>query len=178
MKFEFNWPSGFREEDVWKCRRTTDGRRTDDGRRSHWYTNSSPWSLRLRWANKIQYGHLKTDKTKTLMTNGSLMKVESIAECSPWSILQYFWPALRDNQLLKTTFGLLFEWQLKTGFTISPKSTYKFIFFTEHLILRLLLFQVHDFGTAFWPHCVHCSKVLESWCQTSVCLVYVDQGLK
>ena len=30
--------------------RTTDGRRTDDGRRSHWYTNSSPRSLRLRWA--------------------------------------------------------------------------------------------------------------------------------
>ena len=26
------------------------------------------------------------------MTNGSLMKVESIAECSPWTILQYFWP--------------------------------------------------------------------------------------
>ena len=22
------------------------------------------------------------------------MKVKSIAECSPWSILQYFWPAL------------------------------------------------------------------------------------
>ena len=35
-------------------------------------------------------GHLKIDTTKTLMTNGSLMKVESIAECSPWSILQYF----------------------------------------------------------------------------------------
>ena len=28
MKFEFNWPSGFRGEDVWKCWRTTDGRRT------------------------------------------------------------------------------------------------------------------------------------------------------
>ena len=28
------------------------------------------------------------------MTNGSLMKAESIAECSPWSILQNFWPAL------------------------------------------------------------------------------------
>ena len=27
------------------------------------------------------------------------MKVKSIAECSPWSILQYFWPALRDNGL-------------------------------------------------------------------------------
>ena len=30
-----------------------DGRRTDDRRRSHWYTNSSPWSLRLRWAKKL-----------------------------------------------------------------------------------------------------------------------------
>ena len=39
--------------------------------------------------------HSKIDKTKILMTNGSLMKVESIAEC--WSILQYFWPALSDN---------------------------------------------------------------------------------
>ena len=35
-------------------------------------------------------GPSKIDKTKVLMTNGSLMKVESIAECSPWSILQYF----------------------------------------------------------------------------------------
>ena len=35
---------------------------------------------------------LKNRQTKILMTNGSLMKVESIAECSPWkeSILQYF----------------------------------------------------------------------------------------
>ena len=33
---------------------------------------------------------LKKDKTKILITNGSLMKVERIAECSPWSILQYF----------------------------------------------------------------------------------------
>ena len=40
------------------------------------------------------------------MTNGSLMKVESIAECSLWSILQYFWPTLRDNQSWKPFFGL------------------------------------------------------------------------
>ena len=31
------------------------------------------------------------------MTNDILMKVQSIAECSLWSILQYFWPALGDN---------------------------------------------------------------------------------
>ena len=30
------------------------------------------------------------DKAKILMTNGSLMKVKSIAECSRWSMLQYF----------------------------------------------------------------------------------------
>ena len=40
------------------------------------------------------------------MTNGSLMKVESIAECSTWSILQYFWPALSDNWSWKPIFGL------------------------------------------------------------------------
>ena len=34
--------------------------------------------------------HSKIDKTKLLMVNGSLMKVKSIAECSLWSILQYF----------------------------------------------------------------------------------------
>ena len=33
--------------------RTTDGRWTD-GRRSHWYTISSPMSLRLRWAKNTK----------------------------------------------------------------------------------------------------------------------------
>ena len=46
---------------------------------------------------------LETDKTKVLMENGSLMKVESIAE----NILQYFWPALSNSQL-----WLHFEWSL------------------------------------------------------------------
>ena len=49
----------------------------------------------------VLIGHSKIDKTKILMTNGSLMKVESIAECSPWSILQYFLPALSHNQSWK-----------------------------------------------------------------------------
>ena len=43
-------------------------------------------------------GLLKIDKTNLLMENGILMKVESIAECSPWSILQYFLPALSDTR--------------------------------------------------------------------------------
>ena len=34
--------------------------------------------------------HLKIDKFKVLMDNDSFMEVESIAECSMRSILQYF----------------------------------------------------------------------------------------
>ena len=35
-------------------------------------------------------GHLKIDKTKVIMENGSLMKVKSIAEYSSRNTLQYF----------------------------------------------------------------------------------------
>ena len=76
----------------------------------------------LNTVKPVLSGHSKIDKTKTFMTNGSLMKVESIAECSPWSILQYFWPALSDNRSWKLIFGLLFECPLKTGFTVIHKT--------------------------------------------------------
>ena len=39
MKFEFNWPSGIRGEDAWKCWLM-------DGRRSYWYTISSPMNYK------------------------------------------------------------------------------------------------------------------------------------
>ena len=54
-------------------------------------------------------GHLKIDKCKALMDDGSLIKVESIEEGSPWNILQYFLPALSDNQYEKTIFAVKFE---------------------------------------------------------------------
>ena len=41
------------------------------------------------------------------MANGSLKKVKSIAECSPWSIVQYFWPALSNNLSWNPIFSLL-----------------------------------------------------------------------
>ena len=47
----------------------------------------------------------------------------------PRSILQYFWPALSDNLVLKTNFGVHFEWPLKTGFTV-PTEEY---FYPGHL---------------------------------------------
>ena len=52
-------------------RRTTDGRTPDAGRRSHWYTISSPMSLRLRWANKYRGkigGATNTMWIKTILT--------------------------------------------------------------------------------------------------------------
>ena len=46
--------------------------------------------IEISTVKPVKNGHSKIDKTKFLLTNGSLMKAESIAECSPWSILQYF----------------------------------------------------------------------------------------
>ena len=40
------------------------------------------------------------------MTKGGLMNAKSIAESSPWSILQCFWPALSDDWSWKPNFGL------------------------------------------------------------------------
>ena len=48
MKFEFNWPSGFRGD----VKKNVDGRRTDR-HRSDWYT-----ILRLKWAKKLSHTRL------------------------------------------------------------------------------------------------------------------------
>ena len=42
-----------------------------------------PWVENM-CSNTCENDHSKIDKTKSLMTNGSLKKVESIAECTPW----------------------------------------------------------------------------------------------
>ena len=44
----------------------------------------------LTIVKSVLSGHSKIYKTKILLSNGSLMKIESIADSSPWSILQYF----------------------------------------------------------------------------------------
>ena len=75
----------------------------------HWTLNPS-----VIWVVTAQEAYSKIcvkqpliiHKTNILMANGSSIKVETIAECSPWSILQYFWPALCDNWSRKPNFGL------------------------------------------------------------------------
>ena len=45
-------------------------------------TSTTIISLFKNTVKPVLSGHSKKDKTKVLKTNGSLMKVESIAECS------------------------------------------------------------------------------------------------
>ena len=60
------------------------------------------------------------------MKNGSLMKVKSIAECSRWSILQYFWPALSDNLSWKPVFVFFLSGCLRQVLL------YGYTFFLQH----------------------------------------------
>ena len=80
MKYEFNWPSSYRWEDVWKCWRTTDGRTTNDGGRSHWYTISSPMSRRLRWAKNIYRTCLRRDFFDS--SEASSLDPRSLSNCA------------------------------------------------------------------------------------------------
>ena len=50
-------------------------------------------------------------------TNYRVMQVKIIAECSKGSILQSFRPSFSYHLLLRSWFGLFFEWLLKTRFT-------------------------------------------------------------
>ena len=53
-------------------------------------------------------------------TNHHLMQVKSIAECCPWSILQYFRPSLSPSTIFhKDNFIVsICEWPFYTGFTV------------------------------------------------------------
>ena len=73
-------------------------------------------------------GHSKIDKTNTLMTNGSFMKVQSIAECSPWSILQYFWPALSDNPSYNPLLVFFLSGCLRQVLLYTPKNIWCYWF--------------------------------------------------
>ena len=79
---------------------------------SHVQSGDQSKSIQVSTVKPVLNGHSKIDKPKMLMTNGSLMKVESIAECCNTFDLHC------AITVLKTDFGLLFEWPLKTDFTV------------------------------------------------------------
>ena len=69
-------------------------------------------------------GPLSKEPKIVFKTNYRLMKVKSIAECSKGSILQYLEHSAILLTFIKLPFVIkvfvlsIFEWQLKTGFTI------------------------------------------------------------
>ena len=65
----------------------------------------------------VQIGHSKIDKTKILMTNGSLLKVKSIAECSSWAFCNTF-DLYKVIIGLENQFSIFLKWLIYTGFTV------------------------------------------------------------
>ena len=63
-------------------------------------------------------GHSKRTQKMVFNTDHCLMQVKSIAECSPWSILQYFWPSLSYHFSIKMFVFSIIKWPLKIDFTV------------------------------------------------------------
>ena len=75
------------------------------------------------------------------MKNGSLMKVKSVTECSPWSILQYFCPTLSGNWFWKPFLVFLRVAILDRFYCMYNCWNWRFWYHynTMALILRLLI---------------------------------------
>ena len=69
------------------------------------------------------------------------MKVEIIAECSPWGILQYFWPALSDNWSWKPAFGLFYSGRFRKVLLYNKRfwSPLSFLFICIYTIYTYIL---------------------------------------
>ena len=63
-------------------------------------------------------GHSQKDQKLVLKTSYHLMQAKSIAECSNWSILQYFQPSVSYHLSLRSLFCLFLSGLFKTGFTV------------------------------------------------------------
>ena len=87
----------------------------------------------LTTVKSVLSGHSKIDKTKILLTNGSLMEVKRIAECSPWSILQYFLPVLRDNWPRKPMLVIFESGGFRQGLLYYQKTCFLHFDFSENL---------------------------------------------
>ena len=75
---------------------------------------------------------LKNMQNKGLKDKWKLNAGQVYCRMLSWSILQYVWSALSDNRSSKPIFCPLFEWPLKTGFTILIHLKHHASFFCEH----------------------------------------------
>ena len=82
-------------------------------------------AVSVTWTVKpVLSRHSKRRSKLVFKTDYRLMQVKSIAECSEWSILQYFWPSLSYQFFINTFVLSIFEWPLKTGFTVDVPLTF------------------------------------------------------
>ena len=61
---------------------------------------------------RVLNNHSQKDQKLVFKTNYLLMQVKSIAECSKWSILQFFLPSLSYQLLLRSSFCLFLSGRL------------------------------------------------------------------
>ena len=67
----------------------------------------------LEYSKICVNGHSKKDKTRILLTNGSSMKIKSIAECSAILLT-----CIKLYLVLKANFLSFWEWVFYSGFTV------------------------------------------------------------
>ena len=121
IKFGFDWPSGFREEDVWNCewRTTTDA----DGRTpNHGYTPYWKWSAKLHW-NSLKF-HWKSVRWKIVVIFGeislifqwnSVTKIRSLK--FQWNATEFHW---NINELTETSMDFTeFHWHITAHWNVT-----------------------------------------------------------
>ena len=79
----------------------------------------------------------KIDKTKVLKTNGSLMKVKSIEECSLGAFCNTFDLHYAIIGLENQFWSSFSEWPLKTGFTVNTPINRRY-YMNAHVLLNSL----------------------------------------
>ena len=75
-------------------------------------------ATRLHYSKACLKWPLSKRKKMGFMTNYRLMQVKRIARCSHWSILQILLTFIRLPFVIKIFVLSIFEWPLRTGFTV------------------------------------------------------------
>ena len=89
IKFGFDWPSGFRWDDLWKW--WTDGRTpTDDGRTRAWWVHYklTLWALRLRW-DKHCLHQLRKLITRQVLTGCGMPRWNILIHSQRYAMLRF-----------------------------------------------------------------------------------------
>ena len=113
----------------------------------------------LSTVKPVLSGHSKIDKTNVLKPCGTLMQVKSIAECSPWSILQYSWPAFRDNWSWKPIFDLFKSGRLRQVLLYIDGGTFNLVFSDPHTFFDWLLWNFACKYIKVWGYASRYSQI-------------------